>query len=225
MNSVSASGEFDCRPTGGEGTILVTKHKTFPENVERTERFRKYILANYKSWEAFAMDQGHGITANDIIFVTGRDLTADFAMAACSEPSGDFAMSLTIDTSNAAPAGISTWSSWHCELPVFRNWGPQSTTPSAQNELEIYSSIPNPNPEYKQCVFLRGYRIYRRMMLLSKVMTPSAGPQGYMEDGREPSVSAQLDFEGIEWSSESLSEEYAEEDDDEVIAFLNTPQV
>ena len=162
----------------------MTKHETLRDDAQRLERFKRYILDNYKSWETFATDHDHGISVEDIILVTGRDITEDFAMIAFSHQEQHLNMSFEISASQIASTSASAWGSWKCEFPVFKNWGPQGTKRRVRAEL-----MPTAEdrilgePQFKQCVFLRGYRLKFRMRIITKVIRAGAGPHDLGFDG------------------------------------------
>lgn len=173
---VSGSIKFAFQASSTEGAILMTRLKTYRDNAERMGRFKKYILCNHKSWVQFANDEGHGIHTEDLLLVTGRDMTEDFSMIAFSHNERRFDVQFEAGAPLLASASASVWGSWQSQLPVYENWGPQEREPSLDGSQSPSPSVPTSSPQYNQCVFLRGYRIYRRAKLLPTVIRAAAGP-------------------------------------------------
>ncbi|TCD67233.1 hypothetical protein EIP91_000362 [Steccherinum ochraceum] len=172
---VSASADTTFERETVAGAILVTKYKTYPEDAQRLGRFRDYIFENYQSWTKFAISQGHNIEMHDLILVTGRDLTADFAVATFLRPSASSSVAFSLGAPNVGSVGVSSWGSWSLDIPLYTSWGPQSLVPGAESESQTYSSVPERiPPPYTQCVFLRGFRVYRRL-LIPQVIKARAG--------------------------------------------------
>lgn len=182
---VTAGGKLSFESSTNAGAILVTKHKTFREDAERLGRFRRHIQENYKTWLEFANDNDHDIEVQDIILVTGRDMTEDFSMIAFSQSSREISFQFEAGVSQLASASVSGWGSWRCEYPVFENWGPQErrhpsrilpdTIPDSTPPSGDPSSDTAQNPDYNQCVFLRGFRIHFRARIFPKVVKAGAG--------------------------------------------------
>lgn len=225
---VSAALKLSFESTSSDGAILVTKHKTFRDNAERIDHFKQYILRNYKAWSIFAGEQGHGIDVEDLILVTGRDMTEDFSMVAFSQNEGRIEMQFEAGASKLGSASFSAWGSWLCELPVFENWGPQERVPHVPNEsnADVGYGMESDTPKYQQCVFLRGYRIYRMARIFPRVLRAGAGPHdlgpGHWEDDQE--VSPFLVSDANDAPMDEDTPEFLE-DGDQMFAALNYPAV
>lgn len=195
----------------------MTRYKTYRYNAQRLDWFQKYMLTNYKSWQDLAEDQGHGISLEDIVFVTGCDMTEDFAMLAFRDNARETSLSFELGAQNAAAAKMAVWGVWSCQGTVFQNWGPQDDImpPFVQDEMkEKRSTTSKTEPQYKQCVFLRGYRVYRRWKIIPKVIKAHAGPHDLSFGDRDtPSGSNVPASDG--WG----------DDDYELVPQLNMPEV
>jgi hypothetical protein len=168
------------------GALLMTKHQTFSEDMKLHRTFKRQFLKHYRAWVAFAQDQGHDVELEDLILVTGLDVTKDFAMLAFANDSGDFDINFQVGASQYATGSVGAWGSWRVANSAHENWGPQETAPPgtirAASALRTITSAGEssnaiPNDEYRQCVFIRGYRIRRRFGVWPQVQNAAADPQ------------------------------------------------
>lgn len=177
------------RLAGGQGAALVTKYRTYREDIQRAGTFEKYAKEHYASWVTFARETGHGNDINPVL-VTGVDRTREFAMMSYSNDDDDLRSEFTISVSGVDPA--SGWGTWHTTGFVFTNCGPSSPRPMeltlvADNNTEIGSDW------YNQCVFVRYYTVRKRLGI-PRVMKAGAGPHdlgpGSRQDGESPKTEA-----------------------------------
>jgi len=236
---MAAGAKFSFQSNTTEGATLVTKHKTKRDDAQYEGRFKAYMLANYKSWIEFANDLSHGghdIEVKDLLFVTGRDMTEDFSMLAFSH--NERGMNLDFNLGAA-----SAWGSWSTQFPVFENWGPQAPEPDV-DELDLDAVIAAPRnevnasaspdttaarPEFRQCVFLRGFRVKRRIKFVPKVMKAAAGPDELDPEDRDGECDYVLgidvsDFDGLVEGFSSLSSTRSSSPSDDAMAYVNVPK-
>ncbi|THG99190.1 hypothetical protein EW026_g3110 [Hermanssonia centrifuga] len=175
MNVVSAGANYSFESSVLEGAILVTKYDTKCSNAQRLGTFEKYICHYYKSWVRFANDQGHGIDVEDLLLVTGCDMTADYAMLAFTQNDRRREVRFEAGIQNIASTSAS-WGKWQCQFPiVYDSWGPQDHV--MENVVcEGNDNAGKTQLKHNQCVFLRAFRVYRRAKLLPKVIKAGAGP-------------------------------------------------
>ena len=187
--------------TEKQGAALVTKYRTYREDVELESAFKAYTKRHYDSWVAFARDTGHGDDIRPVI-VTGVDMTRDFAMMAYANSGVSLASEFTTSVPMVASASVSAWGTWRTEGLVHTNRGPQlcrppsstqttDLTPPGDNGTE---TVPD---EYNQCVFVRYYTMRKRPLMFPKVIRAAAGPHdlgsGGRGDGVLPEVEARSD--------------------------------
>ena len=171
---------FSFELTEKQGAALVTKYRTYREDIELESAFEEYTKRHYDSWVTFARNARHG---NDIkpVLVTGVDMTRDFAMIAYSNNSTHLSSEFTTSVPLLASASASAWGTWHTQGLVHTNCGPQlCSPPSSPDALDLYTSNgtqvdATPN-EYNQCVFIRYYTLRRRALMFPKVIKAAAGP-------------------------------------------------
>jgi hypothetical protein len=182
------------RLTGGQGAALVSKYRTYREDIQRAGTFEKYAKEHYASWLAFARETGHGNDINPVL-VTGVDRTRDFAMMSYSSDVEDLRSEFAISISGADSA--SAWGTWHTTGFVFTNCGPQlCCPPSSTRSVELAPAGDN-NTEigsdwYNQCVFVRYYTVRKRLGI-PRVIKAGAGPHDLGPGNRRDEESPKLE--------------------------------
>ena len=188
---------FSFELTEKQGAVLVTKYRTYLEDVEHESAFEEYTKRHYDSWVTFARNARHG---NDIkpVLVTGFDMTRDFAMMAYSANSTHLSSEFSTSVPLVASASASAWGTWHTQGLVHTNCGPQlcspPSSPDAPDPSDSIQVDATPN-EYNQCVFIRYYTMRRRVLMFPKVIKAAAGPHhfdsGNNYDGSLPELVVQ----------------------------------
>ena len=183
--------------TEKRGGALITKYRTYREDVELESVFKAYTKRHYDSWVAFACAAGHGDDIKPVL-VTGVDMTRDFAMMAYLN-NGD---SLRSEFTTSVPTPASAWGTWRTEGLVHTNCGPQMCCPPSSTQTTGPTSSDNDDvetvpEEYNQCVFIRYYTMRKRGLMFPRVMRAAAGPHdlgpGGHDDEELPEVEAQPD--------------------------------
>ena len=200
---------FSFELTEKQGAALLTKYRTYREDIELESAFEEYTKRHYDSWVTFARNARHG---NDVkpVLVTGVDMTRDFAMIAYSNNSTHLSSEFTTSIPLLASASASAWGTWHTQGLVHTNCGPQlCSPPPSPDTLDLYPPDANrvdatPN-EYNQCVFIRYYTMRKRAFIFPKVIKAAAGPHdlgpGDSYDraspclGVEPSLDSETEFD------------------------------
>jgi len=162
------------RLTGDRGAALLTRHKTYCEDIQLGRIFEEYTKDHYDSWVVFARERGH---PNDIkpVLVTGTDMTRDFAMISYSNDRGDMTAEFTTSASDVA----FPWGKWRAPGVVYTNCGPQPCRPpSGNNHTETFLNADN------QCVFVRYYTMRKRLGI-PRVIKAAAGPHDLGPRGRD----------------------------------------
>jgi hypothetical protein len=88
--------------------------------------YARYILDHHESWVAFAKDNGRIVDSSDLILVTGRDKTSNWACASFSETSKLASASLQLVVERVAQGNVGVWAHWLREGSVFSNQGPMT---------------------------------------------------------------------------------------------------
>jgi len=187
--------------------VLVTKHETYREDIERRRAFERYIKKHYDSWVDFAREHDHDSNPKPIL-VTGVDLTRDFAMVAYSNNSVRMECEFSAAVPAVGSASLSLWGRWRTDGLVHTNCGPRSpvigtaSSSDAGDHTAPVSTIPS---EYNQCVFIRYYTM-RRRVLIPIIIKAGAGPHdlGDHDSGNDSSDSAC--FQGLSSGDSDVSD-------------------
>ncbi|KAH9041179.1 hypothetical protein EDB84DRAFT_963989 [Lactarius hengduanensis] len=158
----AASASFRCRRN--KGAFLSLPFNADSVDAIRTKAFETYIRKHCDSWLEFAVINDLDVRLEDIILVTGCDLTSSWAMAAIAN-SWD-PIRLSVQPSQAGSARF--------------QW--DVTNQPHNNE-------PNQNAMKSHCVFIRGFRAKR--ILVFKTLKAAAGPRPDDPDN-EPESSIEL---------------------------------
>jgi hypothetical protein len=180
LRFVEPGANFSFELTEKQGAALLTKYRTYREDIELESAFEEYTKRHYDSWVTFARNARHG---NDLkpVLVTGVDMTRDFAMIAYSNNSTRLSSEFTTSVPLLASASASAWGTWHTQGLVHTNCGPQLCNPPSSpdtldlNSVDAFKIDITPN-EYNQCVFIRYYTIRKRALMFPKVIKAAAGP-------------------------------------------------
>lgn len=196
---LTGQASFSCNRT--QGAVLV-----IPEDAIRTDAhslldYKTYILKNCESWLAFANGPGSGLELGmeDLILVTGYDLASSWAVAAFMHREADAAIELQVNTAIGA-GGAGMHVSWKNECNAEHNWGPrpglltsveptlsprvsEDATLMETHETASSSGDGQTQPLTRdQCIFLRGYRVKRRVFRTVKKIRAMAGPSNLPEE-------------------------------------------
>jgi len=190
--------------TRKKGAALITKRPTHREDIERERTFKTYVKQHYDSWVDFARELGHGDNIRPIL-VTGVDLTREFATVAYSDNQTRMECEFSAAVPGIASTSVSVSGSWHTQGLVHTNCGPHPTrrSRSSSESPALESEIPD---GYNQCVFLRYYKI-RRRVFIPTALKAGAGPHQLPEGNHEDDNS---DEEGLQ----VFSDDDPMEDDD-----------
>ncbi|KAN0136669.1 hypothetical protein V8E53_005439 [Lactarius tabidus] len=154
---------FKCRRRC-EGAFLSLPFDGVKKDVIRTRGFEAYIRQHCDSWLEFAIANDHDVRLEDIILVTGCDLTSSWAMAAFVNPSNP-EISLGVRVSEA---GIASF-----------QWA--ATNQPHHNE-------PSQNVLKSHCVFLRGFRAKRILPFFKTSLKAAAEPRPDSPDNEPGSL-------------------------------------
>ncbi|KAI0266123.1 hypothetical protein BC834DRAFT_143561 [Gloeopeniophorella convolvens] len=142
---MASGGGTAYKCTKKKGAMLSIPFNADRQDAIRTKLFETYIIAHCDSWLPFADKRGFPVDRlEDIIIVTGRDLTNSWAMAAFTDTSRDWDLSLSIEAmGGGANLGWSctnhTQNSVEChDSGLFS----ETELGSAENSVFIHSGVP-----------------------------------------------------------------------------------
>ncbi|KAF8530708.1 hypothetical protein JB92DRAFT_455326 [Gautieria morchelliformis] len=163
---VQSGGGFSFECTKKQGAALILRQDAHRTDALQEITFTRYVLENHSKWLKFANDvHERGISADQLLMVTGCDKASEWLGAAFLASSNQIGLEFQIGNTGIAQGGISVWGSWDHGQSVEVQAGPSSRvrqTPSS-NTLQI-TNEPETN-SHNQCVFLRGYKLCDRPSL------------------------------------------------------------
>ncbi|KAF8516249.1 hypothetical protein JB92DRAFT_2272739 [Gautieria morchelliformis] len=163
---VQSGGGFTFECTKEQGAALILRQDARRTDALRKTNFTRYVLENHSKWLKFANDvHERGISADQLLMVTGCDKTSQWACAAFLASSNQIGVEFRVGNVGVAQGGVSVWGSWnHCQF-VEAHSGPSSRvrqTPSSNSQQITYNPRTNSR---NQCVFLRGYKLCDRLTM------------------------------------------------------------
>lgn len=191
INQILEAGSWvkvKCAKQGG--AALLVKERAYRSDALSRKPFVEVIVRNHESWLTFANDVlGRGISLRDIVLVSGCDLTKEWTIATFDEETVNIDVSFSV---NALPgsAGCGVWGEWQSELHVPNRSGPGPLLPplSPSSTMIEQSRSPPSQADFNQCIFIRGYRIFRRLLPFALKLKAAAEPEDPSGDF-EPSSS------------------------------------
>lgn len=153
--------EFAC--SDSQGAVLFLRRRAIRQDTYRKQAFEHYIRRHFRSWYQFANDRHEfGLGNGEIMLVTGCDKTAEWASAVFTHKGRRAKISLFGGLPTVISGELTLTGSWETSSDVQHRSGP----------------ICDPgNVKYDQTVFIRGYRIRERFLILPKLMKAAAEPQ------------------------------------------------
>ena len=161
--------------------------------LKNTKHIQDYALAHYKSWHTFATNLGRDVNPGDIRFVTGCDMTSDWACATWSSYSGSGGIGFNANLP-VVRGQAHIWGRWETSDSVDYHAGPPRPPEPENNFLwsfvvsqitalvpsQITAFVPNLStsgaaPEKNQCVFVRGYIVVERFQFRKRSVRTKAG--------------------------------------------------
>jgi hypothetical protein len=156
---LSGGGGFTFECTKEQGAALILREDAHRTDALQKTTFIRYVLENHSKWLEFANDvHERGITADQLVMVTGCDKTSEWASAVFSAASKQVGVEFHVGS--IAQGGVSVWGSWnHCQS-VEAHSGPSNPSRVRQTISSDAQQVTNePETNYhNQCVFLRGYK-------------------------------------------------------------------
>ena len=184
-----------------EGAVLAIKPYAIREDLRPSKIIKDYVLRNYEHWYDHA-EGNLGLdldrTKGQIIFVTGCDKTAEWDAFAWISDSGQVSLTLRGGAPAAASGALSIGRKWemsssiqHRSFPVamdlsYLQGGLSSTSAGTPVGAQ---DAPSANNRFNQCVFVRGYKVQKKLRIWPQVIKAGAGPHQLPPspppDGRE----------------------------------------
>ncbi|KLO14144.1 hypothetical protein SCHPADRAFT_329866 [Schizopora paradoxa] len=145
------SVRFSCEATSGAS--LIKKYRATDEKAAYPNVLKRHFEECVESVFEFATRRNHPITnLHNIILVTGRVMTGDWATIAFHNRSQDMNIAFQINAP-VAGASFSLWGKWSEEITFPRKIGPRRQGATITDDEE---------PAFNQCIFIETYRMYTR---------------------------------------------------------------
>ena len=142
--------------------MLITGHAMRGEKAYQKLRFQEYIRVHHESWLEFANGRlGRGVRLQDLMLVYGCHMTGDFAMFTFSDVVGEAEMALEAGFPGVPSASLAIATRACQRVSPAINFGPREGSSSLAGDLVI-EGAGNHSDNFKQCVFLKRYRIQRK---------------------------------------------------------------
>ena len=208
MSSIGATLEFS--RTMHQAAALFIRSSAVRHDAILSGWYKRFFLKHFRAWHTFMVECGFDVHVHDIIFVTGHDLTADWATAVHYEHqalSGARARAGSVSFPASASAGFRTSFTRTITLPL--RSGPN-------RDSRVCAEDDDDEPEKNQCIFIRGYRVVERMKMIPRVIKAAAGVDD-LEKERDRDASVRV------LSVEYDSDESAEPEHGDEVSVSNDP--
>lgn len=167
-----------------QGAVLAISEDATRQDAHLLVNYQTYMLENCSRWLALVEMQGLGLRMEDIVLVTGCDLTSAWAVAAFTDSGVDASVQLHVGATPAGAVDFGTNVSWRNERNVERHWGPRRRMTYGFG-ADPFQQVATPSSEQNQCIFIRGYRVKFRSRFLPKKLVAAAEPVDYDMDDDE----------------------------------------
>lgn len=161
----------------------------FPDHglAERTEchfnhLYGKYMVKHCQSWLAFANKVRYcGLKClSELVLVTRCDLANRWAIALFSQEEREVSVAVEADIAGLAPATFDVSSGWRSSDFVRHRYGPL-VIGDGRPTAHIFA--PSDSTDWDQAIFIRGYRVKKRLRRWPKVIEAAAGPSSLADGG------------------------------------------
>ncbi|KAF8516244.1 hypothetical protein JB92DRAFT_2272784 [Gautieria morchelliformis] len=117
MVQSGGGGGFTFECTKEQGAALILREDAHRTNALQKTTFTRYVRENHSKWLKLANNvHERGISADQLLMVTGCDKTSEWACAAFLASSSQIGLEFQIGNVGVAQGGVSVWGSWnHCQ--------------------------------------------------------------------------------------------------------------
>lgn len=167
MIPIGAGIQLSC--SSKQGAVLIIKEPASRFQSKKRKKLGEELKKNYKSWHKFLCETFGELPLRQMVFVTGCDLTSDWATATFDDRvvSGD--LSFKVCDPQSVSGSLSMWGRWESSMSVPVRCGPSLE----QKRVHVMEGDANSN----QCIFVRGWRISERFKPLPPKLRGAAEPK------------------------------------------------
>ena len=189
-----AGGKLSFSNSRSNGAILVAPDVIYSHEALSKQTYKRYLYQCIDSWYALTRRLGLSLRMEDIILVTGCDLTKSWANAIIFEHSVEGGLDLEVTFAPAGGAKVTTDIRWTTTQSALVNTGPinagmrQRLAYLQDNDISTTvlqdpdSSMEALNTKNDQCLFIRGFQAKRRRFLISRILGARGSTRGIYED-------------------------------------------
>ncbi|KDQ49000.1 hypothetical protein JAAARDRAFT_63879 [Jaapia argillacea MUCL 33604] len=157
------SGAVSYRSESEDAAALVLIYPAHRRKAKRPDMFDKHILANYDAWLGYFQSTTvyNSVKAEDLVFVTGRALTRQWAAAVFLRSERQARITAGAEVPGVASARFEVGRGWKDTKWMVEKEGP---------------TLPPTGEVHDQCVFVSTVRLKFRPLVAPKVIRAAAGP-------------------------------------------------
>jgi hypothetical protein len=201
-SSVFGGGKVSFSVSDECGAILATPDSIRSRDARNRRHYERYMVHNIECWHAVTERIGYPVRLEDLMLVTGVDLTKSWSTAVFTERQIEGAVGLEVDY---ATVGSLKWASrfrWRNTHGAQVNWGPQpeqdmtyiSSGESWDRQSTFTTSTPSladslslANRKEDQAIFIRRLRVKKRVLFRGLKIQANAKPEDLGDDDPDSS--------------------------------------
>lgn len=158
MIPVGASIQLSC--SSERGAVLILKEPAQRRNSMKEKKLGEELLKHYQTWHAHLRNTfGTDIRLREMVFVTGCDLSSDWATLTIREKGMNGELSFKACDPKSVSTTPALGGQWQTTISVPIRSGPDSEHKKLHIRLEG-----DPEHSKNQCIFLRGWRVSERVI-------------------------------------------------------------
>lgn len=180
-----------------QGAVLIIKNEAHRTDSDKLAMMGASLKKNYKLWYIHLCNTFGKLPLRQMVFVTGYDLTSEWATATFLDGSSSAKVSFEVCDPHTASFSLSFWGKWKSDTSAPVRCGP------SLNQRKLH--LPAEDDTGKnQCVFVRGWRVSeRRMKILPRRLRAATEPKDDCESGSDSDESNMVSLLGADSSERS----------------------
>jgi hypothetical protein len=197
LHSLIFGGKLSFSTSNECGAILATPDSIRSRDARKRKHYERYMIDNVDSWHAFTMHMGYPVRLEDLMLVTGVDLTKSWSTVVFTERQMEGAVGLEVDYATVGGLKLASSFRWKNTEQALVNWGPQPeqdmrvsssggssdgrSTPDASASSLAGSTSPL-NRKEDQAIFIRRLRVKKRVLFRGLKIMANAEPGDLSDD-------------------------------------------